>query len=231
MKIVMIHGQNHHGSTWSIGHCLVDHIKTEKEVQEFYLPRDLPHFCLGCYRCLNNLEACPYWHEKEPMINAMLKADVLILTSPTYCMMPSAPMKSFLDLFYTNWMIHKPYPQMFMKKAVVISTAAGMGAKSTTRLLAKALHYWGISEVIQYGKAVHAMNYDQIDVQSKKKIEEDMQRIVKRLSYQKVHVSVKVRCLFYFCRWMQKMNWGASIQEKQYWENQGWLDKKKPWRI
>ena len=40
MKIVLIHGQNHKGSTWHIGNLLVQKISGDKEVKEYFLPRD-----------------------------------------------------------------------------------------------------------------------------------------------------------------------------------------------
>ena len=128
MKIVLIHGQNHKGSTWNVANLLVQKITGEKEVKEFFLLRDLNHFCVGCYSCLEGREKCPFWEDKQPMDEAMNEADLLILTTPNYCMMPSAPMKAFLDLFFTNWMSHKPQESMFHKRAVVISTASGAGA-------------------------------------------------------------------------------------------------------
>ena len=51
-----------------------------------------------------------------------------------YCMMPSAPMKAFFDLFFTNWLSHKPNEEMFKKRAVVIPTAAGAGAGKANKL-------------------------------------------------------------------------------------------------
>ena len=116
MKIVMIHGQNHKGSTWNIGNLLVQRIQGENEVKEYFLPRDLNHFCTGCFACLEARERCPYWREKAPIQQDLLDADLLIFTSPNYCMMPSAPMKAFLDLFFTNWMSHKPLREMFSKR-------------------------------------------------------------------------------------------------------------------
>lgn len=54
MKIVLIHGQNHKGSTWNVSNILLQNISCEKEVTEFFLPRDLNHFCTGCYSCLES---------------------------------------------------------------------------------------------------------------------------------------------------------------------------------
>ena len=59
MKIVMIHGQNHKGSTWNIANLLLQKLPGEKEVKEYFLPRDLNHFCSGCYACLEARERVP----------------------------------------------------------------------------------------------------------------------------------------------------------------------------
>ena len=43
MKIVLIHGQNHQGSSCHIGRMIAEKITGEKEITEFFLPRDLNH--------------------------------------------------------------------------------------------------------------------------------------------------------------------------------------------
>ena len=207
MKIVVINGQNHKGSTWKIGNILADKLSGDQEIREYFLPRDLNHFCCGCYSCLEARERCPYWSEKALLFEDMLAADLLIFTSPTYCMMPSAPMKAFLDLFFTNWMMHRPVKEMFSKRAVVISTAAGAGAGKTTKLIADNL------------------------MKIKTRIERDTDRIAAKIQRKKqVHVGIKTKGLFLFYRGMQLADWGASKAEKQYWEEQGWLSKARPWK-
>ena len=47
MKIVMLNGQNHKGSSYTIGKKIIDKIDGEKEVREFFFPKDLNHFCIG----------------------------------------------------------------------------------------------------------------------------------------------------------------------------------------
>ena len=53
MKITVIHGQNHKGSTYNICKILLEKISVDKEITEFFLPKDLNHFCLGCYKVLS----------------------------------------------------------------------------------------------------------------------------------------------------------------------------------
>lgn len=231
MRIVVIHGQNHKGSTWNAANLLLQGISCEKEVREFFLPRDLNHFCTGCYCCLEGREKCPFWAEKQPLDEAIISADLLILTTPNYCMMPSAPMKAFLDLFFTNWMVHKPHEEMFGKRAVVISTASGAGAGKAAKLVANNLLNWGVPKITSYGLSVNATNWNMVPEKKKAKIIKDMNRLAKKLSKNKpVKVGIKTRALFWLYGGMQKANWGASLSEKAYWESKGWFNGKKPWR-
>lgn len=58
MKIVMLNGQNHKGSSYHVGRSIVDKIKGENEVTEFFFPKDLNHFCMGCYQCIEDVTKC-----------------------------------------------------------------------------------------------------------------------------------------------------------------------------
>ena len=60
IKIVMIHGQNHRGTTWHMGRILADKLAEKEDIIEFFLPRDLNHFCLGCYSCIEDETKCPF---------------------------------------------------------------------------------------------------------------------------------------------------------------------------
>ena len=67
MKIVVINGQNHKGNTWNVANILLQNMTCEKDVKEFFLPRDLNHFCTGCYSCLKGRDRCPFWDEKKKL--------------------------------------------------------------------------------------------------------------------------------------------------------------------
>ena len=231
MKIVLTHGQNHKGSSYHIGRMIADKISGAKEITEFFLPRDLNHFCLGCYKCIEGDENCPFYKEKKAIMNAVEAADVLIFTTPTYCLRTSAPMKSFIDLTFTYWMSHRPRKCMFSKKAVVVSSAAGTGTKTAIRDITTALSYWGVPDIESYGVAVQAMNWDMVSEKKKEKIEKDTMRIAKVLSNNKKPVvGIKTRFMFRMMGGMQKAGWGSSTMEKEYWEKNGWLGKERPWK-
>ena len=230
MKIVMLNGQNHKGSTYHIGRMIADRIAGENEITEFFFPKDLDHFCAGCYRCIEDMTACPYYDEKKIIIDAMDAADILIVTTPTYCLHVSAPLKAFIDLTFDLWMSHRPMESMFSKKAVIVSTAAGTGTKRAIKDVKDALFYMGVPKMISYGIAVQAMNRDQVPEKKKAKIEKDTAAIARRLSDKKPHVGIKTRAMFMLMGKMHKNGWDSSPAETQYWKEKGWLDGKKPWR-
>ncbi|WP_418847580.1 class I SAM-dependent methyltransferase [Ruminococcus sp.] len=74
MKIALINGQNHKGSTYHIGKMLAD--KLGGEVTEFFLPRDFGEFCCGCTNCfMKGEEKCPHYEKLEPITKAVDEAD------------------------------------------------------------------------------------------------------------------------------------------------------------
>ena len=230
MKIVTLNGQNHKGSTYHIGRMIADRIEGENEITEFFFPRDLNHFCAGCYRCIEDAAACPYYGEKKAILDAVDAADLLIVTTPTYCLHMSAPLKAFFDLTFDMWMSHRPMASMFRKKAVIVSTSAGSSVKSAVKDVRDALFWMGVPRIVTYGMAVHAMNWQEVPEKKKAKTEKDTAIIAKKLSSAKPAVGFKTRFMFTMMGKMQKKGWNASPAETEYWKEKGWLDGKKPWK-
>ena len=111
MKIVIIHGQNHEGSTCMVARELAR--KVGGETREFFLPRDFDRPCCGCYTCFKtDLSNCPHYKELEPLEKAILEANLLILASPVYVYHATGQMMSLLDHFGTWWGVHRPMPEM-----------------------------------------------------------------------------------------------------------------------
>ena len=124
MKIVIIHGQSHKGSTYHIARSLAE--KTGGDITEFFLPRDFGEFCVGCTSCIMKSETlCPHHKKLEPLTEAIDKADILIFASPVYVYHVTGAMKALLDHYGYRWIVHRPEGSMFTKQAVCISTAAG----------------------------------------------------------------------------------------------------------
>lgn len=232
MKIAVINGQSHKGSTYNIAKLLIDNISCEKDISEFFLPNDLNCFCVGCYTCIEDETKCPYYKEKNVIMQKIEQSDLLVFTTPNYCMAPSAPMKAFIDLSFTYWISHKPRACMFNKKAVVISSTAGMGAKQAIKPVTKTLFYWGVPWIKSYGISVQAMKWNGVSQKKKAKIEKDMKNLAKTLSKGTTpSVSIKTKFMFNMMAKMQKSNLGSSPTEKKYWQEHGWLGKERPWKL
>ena len=68
MKIALIHGQSHKGSSYHIGRMIAEKVTGENKITEFFLPKDLNHFCLGCYSCIEGDEHCPFYEEAMRLV-------------------------------------------------------------------------------------------------------------------------------------------------------------------
>ena len=74
MKVTIIHGQSHKGSTYHISKILAD--KIGGEVKEFFLPRDFGEFCIGCTQCFRKSETlCPHYEKMNPLTEALDDCD------------------------------------------------------------------------------------------------------------------------------------------------------------
>ena len=167
MKTVIIHGQNHKGSTYNIAHMLAE--KIGGEITEYFLPKDFGEFCLGCTQCFMVSETkCPHYDKLAKITKTMDEADVIILASPVYVYHASGSMKAFLDHYGYRWMVHRPEEKMFDKQGVCISTAAGAGMKSTNKDMADSLFFWGVPKIYKYGLAVSATSWSTVSEKKRK---------------------------------------------------------------
>ncbi len=230
MKITVINGQSHKGSTYHIGKMLAD--KLGGEVTEYFLPKDFGDMCIGCTACiLKSEQLCPHYQRLEKLTNAIDEADVLVFTSPVYVYHVTGAMKSFLDHYGYRWMVHRPEKKMFSKQAVCISTAAGAGTKSTNKDIADSLFFWGVPKVYKYGVNVRAMSYSRISDKTKAEIDKKTTDIANKIKAKngRVKVGLKTKGFFEIMRMIQhKSGWNEA--DTDYWHNKGWDGKKRPWK-
>lgn len=229
MKITIIHGQSHKGSTYHIARILSK--KLEGEVTEFFLPKDFDSFCVGCTACFGKSETlCPHYEKLKPITKAIDNADVIILASPVYVYHVTGAMKTFLDHYGYRWMVHRPEEKMFRKQAVCISTAAGGGMKSTNKDMADSTFFWGIAKTYKYGIGVRAVSWDKVSDKKKNDIEKKTTTLARKIkkNYGNVKPSIKTKVFFCIMRLVQKKGWNEA--DKNYWYEKGWTDKKYPWK-
>ena len=229
MKIVIIHGQNHQGSTCNIARSLAK--KLNGEVTEYFLPKDFGEFCVGCTACFTASETkCPHYEKLSPITKAIDDADVIILASPVYVFHATGAMKAFLDHYGWRWMVHRPEEKMFSKQAVCISTAAGAGMKSTNQDMAPSMFFWGAAKTYKYGVAVMETSWERVNAQKKQKIEKKLETLARKIRKRQGHIkpSIKTKVFFSVMRMMQKH--GLNEADADYWKDKGWTGKKRPWK-
>lgn len=235
MKITVINGNMRHGSTW---HCM-DAIRQalaaygETEVREFFLPRDMPHFCNGCFSCLYHGEdTCPHAADIKPIVEAVTEADLVILTSPVYGLDVSGQMKALIDHLCYMWMSHRPNPEMFSKIGLTIATTAGAGLSHTTKTMKNSLAYWGVRKVYSYKAPVAARKWDDVSLKKQAKIKKDAERLAARIAKsvrnaRNLPNPLLRSFLFTVMAGMQKKNdWNET--DRKHWESQGWLTGGRP---
>ncbi|MCX7614640.1 MAG: NAD(P)H-dependent oxidoreductase [Clostridiales bacterium] len=232
MKITVIYAtqRKSKSSTYNIAQQFIRKLSDADTVTEIFLPKDMPNFCIGCWNCFTDFKKCPDYGYLEPIVKSMIEADLLIFTAPVYVYHVPGQLKAFLDHFGYQWMAHQPRKEMFSKQALLISTAAGAGTRSTLKDLTDSLTFWGISRIYTFGRNVHGSDWDTVDNKKKLKFQNEIDKLSVKIKAQSINVkpSLKIKALFYAMRFMHK-KFKFNPADVRHWEAQGWLEKERPW--
>lgn len=224
MKIAVVHGQQHKGSTYHITQMLLGKLVGSKEdVSEFYV--NGIEDCVGCFQCIMKGEhICPHRSQTDEIIHAIEGADVIIIDSPTYVMNVSGQLKTFFDHMGYRWISHRPYPSMKQKIGVAISTTAGAGAKKTTKMIASQLFWWSVGKTYELPVTVAAMKWDQVSAERKSKADRDTSKLAKDILSNVGHVKPGIKAKFMF-KVMKQMHKGMDYSplDMHYWKEQKWI--------
>lgn len=238
MNVVVINGTEKHGVTYRLKELFLAELPEGSAVTEFYLPRDCDGFCTGCLSCiLEGRHACAEGPAVKAIDQALRSSDLMVFASPTYVYHVTGAMKAFLDHFAFRWMSHRPAPEMFGKRAVIITQCMGHGAKMAAKDIRHSLSWWGVSSVYAFtGALMDDAVWERLPKRRQEKLSAGVQRIGRRcaaIDYSRpAATSLPVRIRFAFCRAMQR-----SIHEKDpgyvdgaWWADQGWLEGTRPWQ-
>lgn len=234
MKYCIVYGSPRKKNTYDAVQIVKERLAAFEpaEFTEFYLPKDLPHFCTGCFTCFEKTEEkCPHHEYTEPIKHAMLEADGLIFSAPVYVMEMAAPMKNLLDHFGHFFMAHRPRREMFHKSALIISTTAGAGTKYAMNGIARSLSFWGISHIYRCGITFWAAGFQDMKESRRIKAERSLNRAAERL-YESIKKgsapSIRTKGMFYIMR-QSIFGFANNPADRTYWEEQGWEHGGTPW--
>jgi len=234
MKIAVINGTEVKGCTYRIKEAFLAPLRGQNEITEFYLPKDMPHFCCGCKICFfTNENRCPHAGDVSPIWAAVIDADLLVFTAPVYGLGVPAGLKALLDHFCVHWMVHRPDPAMFRKRAVIITNSIGPAfmAKSSQRDILNSLSWMGVSKISRLGIGLlEGVLWDELSEKRRADIERKARRLgSKYISIRPAGKSLKTRFKFFMCRVMH----AAALKKEtvpsadnQHWLDHGWLKKR-----
>lgn len=238
MKIAVINGTEKHGVTYRLKEMFLSEFKGQANITEYCLPRDCPNFCCGCVSCMMNGEnTCKDVAYIGRIEASLLEADLIVMTSPSYVFHATGAMKTFLDHFAYRWMPHRPAPEMFAKRAVILTQCLGAGAGSAAKDIKHSLSWWGISKIgVFTGALMNDIVWEKLPEQRRAKLTRNVKKLSQkfaRMDYTRpAHTNLSTKIKFYVCRMMQQSlhkNDPAYLDGK-YWAEQGWLGKTRPWR-
>lgn len=231
MKIVVINGTEIKGCTYQIKEIFLEQLTKGNEIQEFYLPRDMPHFCCGCKTCFMKSELkCPHAGHVMPIWNAVLAADLLVFTSPTYAMRTTGQMKALLDHFPCHWMVHRPEEKMFSKKAVVMANAIGPVTGGAIKDITTSLSWLGVSDIKTLGIGLmEGVIWEELSDKRRKIIAHKARKLAMPYTKDyKARKGIKVRAKFEMCKFMHKKfitKEGELSADDRHWVDKGWISR------
>jgi len=154
LKCVVINGSPHKGNTYELAKIVMNRMhECGATIEEIHLGQHKIPFCSGCFSCFERGEdACPHHDAVKPIAQAIESADALIVLTPAYSLAPTALLKNMID--HLSYYFHRP--RFFGRKALVLSTTAGAGAKACTGYIRNVLGHWGFGRVYTYALACFA---------------------------------------------------------------------------
>lgn len=231
MKVCIIHGSPRKGNTYKATSIFMETLRNHGTVEftEFFLPRDLPHFCLGCTNCFEyGEERCPHVSYVQPIVESMRDADGIVLTSPVYVLAASGGMKAFLDHLGYLFMAHRPMEEMFSKVGMILSTAAGGGTGLTNKNMSRCMRFWGILKIYKCGLTIFAGSWETMPINKQKRYEKALNKKAKQFLNSierrgKHRTPLFTRAMFSVMRRMIG-SYSDDSADKVYWQKKGWLE-------
>jgi len=229
MKIVVFHGSPRKGNTYLATKIFMDELSKygDAEIAEFFLPKDLPDFCIGCQLCLGGMrEKCPNTRHVTPIFDAIINADALVFATPHYgaCSMP-ASMKNLFDHMDFLMLNVSPREEIFNKKAFIITT--GAGSTATIKPINKTLKHWGINRVYSLGLRMYTNKWDKMRATRQTKYEKSLRKSAQKFYYAKKKPPYLSTIFFYrISKFILKRFVGEGNHPYELWKEKGYFKKR-----
>ncbi len=187
MKYLILNGSPRKGNTWKLTELAKEQLQTldgKAEFSEIHMNNQKLPFCCGCSSCFRTgHETCPHSAIILPIISAMEEADGIIVSSTSYAMRETSLLKNLFD--HLCFMLHRPH--FFQKKALILTTAGGIGAKQAAKSIAAFLSGIGFNRCYQFGVATYSWNDYQVNEKTRLALEKSTKKFYRDLASRKLH--------------------------------------------
>lgn len=232
MKVVVFNGSPRKGNTYTVTKLFLDELAKagELEIREFYFPKDMPEFCVGCQMCLREpREKCPHADFVNPIYEAIMEADALVFAAPHFgasCMPGS--MKTLFDHLAYMEMTVAPRKESFQKKAFILTTASG--STQNIRIIKSCLMNWGINRVESFGIRMLTDKWENIPQKRRMRLEKSIRKEARKFYYLKKKIPYpKTVIMYYINKFIIKKFMGEESYPYGYWKENGYF-KNAPFR-
>ena len=215
MKILIIHGSPRRGNTWNIVNRVREKINEEINVdyEIIELSKMKIPMCTGCFNCISKSEEkCPHYESIKYINNKIDWCDAIIITSPVYSLQVSGQLKNFID--HMSYNFHRP--KYFNKKALIITTTAGVNAKEISNYIKEVLTFWGINTTYKLPIVYRNNNLEKYD----KQIDKVLRKFIDTLENDKLKApTFKSVAMYNSFRSMSTNLYTKGNPDYDYWKN------------
>lgn len=229
MHVIIVNGTTHESSGYQAAHALAEEfMQPGDSLDELSCPIEGLGFCqyADCgARCVTEGERfCPDIAALQPVLDRLDAADLIVMTTPTYCYHVAAQLKVLLEHLCWRWMRHRPNPAWFSKQAVVIATSAGAGADKPATDVADSLNWMGTGRVYVVTASMGAMDWQLADDRHRKKLLDATHEVAVKLRHDPMGVrpNIGVRARLILMKMLQR-KFPTGDADQAYYREHGWL--------
>ncbi len=179
MKIVILHGQKHKGSTWNIANMLLYQLQDEaNEIEEFYVT-DFPS-CIGCFRCFYEGEqCCPHYESVNAIAVSLEQADMIFLESPVIAWDVRSIEIVSGHMGYRG--CRTDLKEKCFKKSGLLIYCCGNGQCKDRKRNEATFVLLGVGKQFSYGANVNASSWSEVSQKKKTGIKRDIDKLAYRI--------------------------------------------------
>jgi len=173
VNISIVYGTTIRACTYNCVQMLLNNLRLNISINvtEFFLEKDSSNYSDEFFSCsINNEFIFPNCTPIDYLTNSLNNSDLIILACPVIQCNMTTELKSLLEHLFYKSIEYNTKSIMNNKIGLVISTTSGAGLSYITNKLKKNLIFWGVHNVFRFSKTLYEMNWDNVDLKTKLKI-------------------------------------------------------------